>query len=43
MIILDTSIWIEHLRNNTEFFPVVRKLTENNEKIAIMRVKQHGC
>ena len=35
MIILDTSIWIEYLRNNTEYFPVVRKLLENGEVLAV--------
>ena len=35
MIILDTSIWIEHLRNNLEYFPIVRKLMENSEILAV--------
>ena len=35
MIILDTSIWIEHLRNNMQFFPVVRELMENGEILAV--------
>ena len=35
MIILDTSIWIEHLRNNSEYFPVVRELMENSEILAV--------
>ena len=35
MIILDTSIWIEHLKNNTEYFPIVRKLMENSEILAV--------
>jgi len=35
MIILDTSIWIEHLRNNQEFFPKVSKLLESWEVMAV--------
>ena len=35
MIILDTSIWIEHLRNNHNYFPIVKKLMENREILAI--------
>jgi predicted nucleic acid-binding protein len=35
MIILDTSIWIEHLRNNQLFFPKVRKLLEDREVLAV--------
>jgi len=35
MIILDTSIWIEHLRNNQLYFPKVRKLLENREVLAV--------
>ena len=35
MIILDTSIWIEHLRNNSDYFPVVRKLMENSQILAV--------
>jgi len=35
MIILDTSIWIEHLRNNQVYFPKVRKLLENREVLAV--------
>ena len=35
MIILDTSVWIEHLRNNPEFFPKVRKLMEEREILAV--------
>jgi len=35
MIILDTSIWIEHLRNNQLYFPKVRKLLESKEVLAV--------
>jgi len=35
MIILDTSIWIEHLRNNQKFFPKVSKLLESWEILAV--------
>jgi len=35
MIILDTSIWIEHLRNNQFYFPKVRKLLESKEILAV--------
>jgi predicted nucleic acid-binding protein len=35
MIILDTSIWIEHLRNNQKFFPKVSKLLESWEILAL--------
>jgi predicted nucleic acid-binding protein len=35
MIILDTSIWIEHLRNNQNFFPKTSKLLENREVFAV--------
>jgi predicted nucleic acid-binding protein len=35
MIILDTSIWIEHLRNNQLYFPKIRKLLENREVLAV--------
>ena len=35
MIILDTSVWIEHLRNNPRFFPKVGKLLENREVLAV--------
>jgi len=35
MIILDTSIWIEHLRNNQLFFQKVKKLLENKEVLAV--------
>jgi len=35
MIILDTSIWIEHLRNNQLYFPKVKKLLENREVLAV--------
>jgi predicted nucleic acid-binding protein len=35
MIILDTSVWIEHLRNNPVFFPEICKLLENGEILAV--------
>jgi len=35
MIILDTSIWIEHLKNNQNFFPKVSKLLESREILAV--------
>ena len=35
MIILDTSIWIEHLRNNPIYFPIVKKLLEDREILAV--------
>jgi len=35
MIILDTSIWIEHFRNNQFYFPRIRNLLENREVLAV--------
>jgi len=35
MIILDTSVWIEHLRNNPNYFPKVKTLMENLEILAV--------
>ena len=35
MIILDTSIWIEHLRNNQNYFPTISKLLESREILAV--------
>jgi predicted nucleic acid-binding protein len=35
MIILDTSVWIEHLKNNEDFFPRVSALMENGEVLAV--------
>ena len=35
MIILDTSIWIEHLRNNPLYFPIIKKYMENREILAV--------
>jgi len=35
MIILDTSIWIEHLRNNQNFYPKISKLLESWEILAV--------
>ena len=34
MIILDTSVWIEHLKNNPDFFPKICKLLESGEVLA---------
>ena len=35
MIILDTTLWIEHLRSNNNYFPKTRKLLENKEILAV--------
>ena len=35
MIILDTSVWIEHLKNNNRFFPKISKLMETGEILAV--------
>jgi len=35
MIILDTSIWIEYLKNNQRIFPLVSKLLESGEILAV--------
>ena len=35
MIILDTSIWIEHLKNNQEYFPKICKLLESGSILAV--------
>jgi predicted nucleic acid-binding protein len=35
MIILDTSVWIEHLKNNQIFFPQISKLLESREILAV--------
>jgi predicted nucleic acid-binding protein len=35
MIILDTSVWIEFLKNNQAFFPRISKLLESREVFAI--------
>ena len=35
MIILDTSVWIEHFRNNPAYFPKVSKLLEIREVLAV--------
>ena len=35
MIILDTSIWIEHLRNNPVYFQVIKNYMENREILAV--------
>ena len=35
MIILDTTIWIEHLKNNQNYFPKVKELLEKREILAV--------
>jgi predicted nucleic acid-binding protein len=35
MIILDTSVWIEHLKNNQKFFPTICKMLESKEILAV--------
>jgi len=35
MIILDTSVWIEHLKNNQNFFPKISTLLESGEILAV--------
>ena len=35
MIILDTSIWIEYLKNNQDYFPIIKELLENREVLAV--------
>ncbi|MCL1813286.1 MAG: hypothetical protein FWG29_07175 [Treponema sp.] len=35
MIILDTSIWIEYLKNNQMYFPRISKLLESKEILAV--------
>jgi predicted nucleic acid-binding protein len=35
MIILDTSIWIEYLKKNNEYFPKISSLLENREILAV--------
>ncbi|MDR2547289.1 MAG: PIN domain-containing protein [Lachnospiraceae bacterium] len=35
MIILDTSIWIEHLKNNAYYFPKTSNMLENREILAV--------
>jgi len=35
MIILDTTVWIEHLRNNKNYFPKTSKMLENREILAV--------
>ena len=35
MIILDTSVWIEHLKNNQVYFPRISKLMESGEVLAV--------
>lgn len=35
MIILDTSIWIEFLKNNPVYYPTVKVLLENRKVLAI--------
>ena len=35
MIILDTSIWIEHLKNNQDYYPKICKLLESGDVLAV--------
>ncbi len=35
MIILDTSVWIEFLKGNKDYFPKISKLLENMEILAV--------
>ena len=35
MLILDTSVWIEYLRNNPAFFPKISNLLETGEILAV--------
>jgi len=35
MIILDTSVWIEYLRNDPAYFPEISKLLESGEILAV--------
>jgi predicted nucleic acid-binding protein len=35
MIILDTSVWIEHLKNNPNYFTKICKLSESREILAV--------
>ena len=35
MIILDTSVWIEHLKNNQNYFPKISKYLESGEILAV--------
>jgi predicted nucleic acid-binding protein len=35
MVILDTSVWIEYLRANQDYFPHISNLLENREILAV--------
>ncbi|MDR2069052.1 MAG: hypothetical protein LBP71_04200 [Spirochaetaceae bacterium] len=35
MIILDTTVWIEFLKNNEEYYPVISALLEKKEILAV--------
>ena len=35
MIILDTSVWIEFLKNNPEYFSKIEYLLENQQVLAV--------
>jgi len=35
MIILDTSVWVEHLKNNQNYFPGICKYLESGEILAV--------
>jgi predicted nucleic acid-binding protein len=35
MIILDTTVWIEYLKNNQEYYSIISALLENKEVLAV--------
>ncbi|MDR2601905.1 MAG: PIN domain-containing protein [Spirochaetaceae bacterium] len=35
MIILDTTVWIEYLKNNTKYYSVISQLLESREILAV--------
>jgi len=35
LIIFDTSIWIEHLKSNRQYFPITCKLLESGDVLAV--------
>jgi len=35
MLILDTSVWVEHLKNNQNYFPKICKYLETGEILAV--------
>ena len=38
MIILDTSVWIEFLKGNKDFFPKISKMLENMDVLAVEHI-----